>query len=127
MRGELPIGTPITTPRKHAHIESCRSEFPRMCGVISHAHCGLLGMRREEIMTMMNRRCERARILALVTASALLGLATISPAAADGVRWRTVVGIVQAGNTVGNIAGGGQPWTTHGGHASVDLSANHVE
>jgi hypothetical protein len=84
-------------------------------------------MRREELMTTMNRRCERARILALVTASALLGFATVSPAAADGVHWRTVVGIVQAGNTVGNIGGGGQPWTTLGGHASVDLSANHVE
>jgi hypothetical protein len=84
-------------------------------------------MRREEIMATMNRCCERARILVLVTASALVGVATVSQAAADGIRWRTVVGIVQAGNVVGNIGGGGQPWTTLGGHASVDLSASHVE
>src|SRR5690348_13647567 len=56
-----------------------------------------------------------------------MGIATVSPAAADGVRWRTVVGIVQAGNIVGGITGGGQPWTTLGGHASVDLSAGRVE
>jgi hypothetical protein len=78
-------------------------------------------------MTTMHRYCDRSRILTLVTASALLGVATVSPASADSVRWRTVVGIVQAGNTVGNIGGGGQPWTTVGGHASVDLSANRAE
>src|SRR5262245_19622875 len=77
-------------------------------------------------MTTM-RCCKQRKSLVLITASALLGIATTAPAAADGVRWRTVVGIVQAGNTVGNIGGGGQPWTTLGGHASVDLSANRVE
>jgi hypothetical protein len=78
-------------------------------------------------MATMNHCGTRARIPALVTASGLLGFATIAPAAADNVRWRTVVGIVQAGNNVGNIGGGGQPWTTLGGHASVDLSGNRVE
>jgi hypothetical protein len=82
---------------------------------------------QEDIMTTIRRCCERARILVLVSASALSGFATAAPAAADSVRWRTVVGIVQAGNTVGNIGGGGQPWTTVGGHASADLSANRVE
>ena|SRR5262245_1759972 len=77
-------------------------------------------------MTTM-RCCKQRKSLVLITASALLGIATTAPAAADGVRWRTVVGIVQAGNTVGNIGGGGQPWTTLGGHANVDLSANRVE
>lgn len=78
-------------------------------------------------MTTLNQACEQARRLALVTATALLGFAAASPAAADSVRWRTVVGIVQANNPVGNIGGGGQPWTTLGGHASVDLSASRVE
>src|SRR5262249_35830094 len=63
----------------------------------------------------------------LVVASALLAFASVSPAAAESVRWRTVVGIVQANNVVGNIGGGGQPWATLGGHASVDLSANRAE
>src|SRR5437016_14040727 len=73
-------------------------------------------------------RCDaRAKVLMAVTASALLISAITSPAAADDVRWGTVVGIVQAGNSVGNIAGGGQPWTTLGGHANVDLSAGRVE
>jgi hypothetical protein len=78
-------------------------------------------------MPTMNHCCARAGRLALAAASFLLGVASVSPAAADSVRWRAVVGIVQAGNTVGNIGGGGQPWTTLGGHASVDLSASRVE
>jgi hypothetical protein len=81
----------------------------------------------EENMAASYHRRERTRVPALVAASALLGVVAASPAAADGVRWRTVVGIVQANNVVGNIGGGGQPWTTLGGHASVDLSANRVE
>ncbi len=76
-------------------------------------------------MAASYHRCERTSVL--VVASALLAFASVSPAAADSVRWRTVVGIIQAGNTVGNIGGGGQPWSTLGGHASVDLSASRVE
>ena len=83
-------------------------------------------MLMEEIMAASYHRCERTRV-PVVVASALLAIASVSPAAADNVRWRTVVGIVQANNVVGGIGGGGQPWTTLGGHASVDLSANHVE
>ena len=43
------------------------------------------------------------------------------------VRWETIIGIIQAGNVVGDttappgIAGGGQPWSTLGGKAYVDL------
>jgi hypothetical protein len=67
-------------------------------------------------------RCARAKVLAGVAASAWLMLAIATPAAAESVRWRTVVGILQANNLVGNIAGGGQPWTTLGGHASGRVS-----
>ena len=84
-------------------------------------------MLMEEIMAALYHRCERIRVPVLAVASALLAFASVSPAAADNVRWRTVVGIVQANNVVGNIGGGGQPWTTLGGHASVNLSASHVE
>ena len=67
------------------------------------------------------------RALSTAAASAILLFALASPAAADGTRWRTIVGIEQAGNLVGTIAGGGQPWTTLGGEARVDLSGGHVE
>ena len=80
----------------------------------------------EEIMAASYHHRERTRV-PVVVASALLAFASVSPAAADNVRWRTVIGIAQAGNVVGGIPGGGQPWSTLGGHASVDLSANHVE
>lgn len=76
-------------------------------------------------MAASYHRCVRTSVR--VIAIALLACASIAPAAADSVRWRTVVGIVQAGNVVGGIGGGGQPWTTLGGHASVNFSANHVE
>ena len=54
-------------------------------------------------------------------------LSIASPAKADSIRWRTIVGIVQAGNTVGNITGGGQPWTTLGGRARVDLARSRLD
>ncbi len=59
-------------------------------------------------------------------AGALLMAATASPAAADTVRWRTIIGIEDAGNIVGNIGGGGQPWSTLGGRARVDLATGQV-
>jgi hypothetical protein len=78
-------------------------------------------------MMILHRSCARAKVFAGVAASAWLMLAIAKPAAAESVRWRTVIGILQAGNLVGNIAGGGQPWTTLGGHASADLSTGRVE
>lgn len=42
----------------------------------------------------------------------------------NSVRWQQIVGLAQAGNSVGGIAGGGQPWTTQGGQAYVDLVNN---
>ncbi len=62
------------------------------------------------------------------TAIAFLTLSIVSPAKADTVRWRTIIGIVQAGNVVGNnINGGGQPWTTLGGRARVDLGKGQLD
>jgi len=78
-------------------------------------------------MKIIDRFSAPVKALVTVTASALLLSAMVSAAAADNVRWRTVIGIQQAGNTVGNITGGGQPWTTLGGHARVDLAAGRVE
>lgn len=42
------------------------------------------------------------------------------------LKWQTVVGIIQAGNVVGGITGGGQPWSTLGGNAVVNLASGRV-
>lgn len=77
-------------------------------------------------MRFMERCCAPMRMQAAAACALLMALSA-SPAAAQSVQWKTVVGIVQAGNVVAGIPGGGQPWTTLGGHASVDLSASRIE
>jgi hypothetical protein len=79
------------------------------------------------MMTIICRCCVPATVLVAAIGSALLLSAIVSPAAADSVRWSTVVGIEDANNVVGNIAGGGQPWTTLGGFAGIDLASGHTE
>jgi hypothetical protein len=69
----------------------------------------------------------QTKVGSAVIAGALLMSAIAWPAAADTVRWRNIIGIVQAGNVVGNITGGGQPWSTLRGHAKVDLAAGRVD
>jgi hypothetical protein len=41
--------------------------------------------------------------------------------------WKTIIGIKQAGNAVDGIIGGGQPWSTLGGAASIDLRSGEIE
>jgi hypothetical protein len=65
-------------------------------------------------------------MLSLTMTAALLAVIG-SPAAAQNVKWRTVIGIIQAGNVVAGIPGGGQPWSTLGGQASVNLSTGRIE
>lgn len=47
------------------------------------------------------------------------------------VEWRQIIGIIQAGNTVGTgtgkVTGGGQPWHTIGGSAEVDLTTGELK
>jgi hypothetical protein len=81
----------------------------------------------EDTMKIMDRCCGRVKVFVAVAASALLMSAIASPASAQNVRWRTVIGVVQAGNVVGGITGGGQPWSTLGGNASVNLATARVE
>jgi hypothetical protein len=51
-----------------------------------------------------------------------------SPSQADSiVVWRTIKGIAQAGNVVGGITGGGQPWSTSEGEVLVELVSGFVE
>jgi hypothetical protein len=68
-----------------------------------------------------------ARVCVAATAGGFLTSIIASAAAADTVRWQTIIGIQQAGNIVGNITGGGQPWTTTNGRAKVDLSRGRVD
>src|SRR5258707_12358116 len=76
-------------------------------------------------MQNLDRLSARGKVSA-ATAAAFLMLSIASPAMADSVRWRTIVGIVQAGNTVGNITGGGQPWTAVGGRARVAFARSRL-
>ena len=59
---------------------------------------------------------------------AVLLTAIASPSKADNiVVWRTIKGVAQAGNMVGGIAGGGQPWSTREGEVLVELDSGSVE
>lgn len=48
----------------------------------------------------------------------------------DGVRWREIIGIIQAGNTVGSgtgtVTGGLLPWHTTRGRAAVNLATGDL-
>ena len=77
-------------------------------------------------MTNIDRLSARGKVLA-AAAIAFLTLSIASPAKADSIRWRTIVGIIQAGNPVAGIPGGGQPWTTLGGRARVDLAKGQLD
>ena len=52
-------------------------------------------------------------------------------AQAQEVSWEQIIGIIQAGNLVGSgtgqVTGGGQPWSTTGGEAEVDLATGDVQ
>jgi len=66
----------------------------------------------------------------LLSSVAIAVAATSLPALADRdntVRWETIIGIIQAGNVVAGVAGGGQPWSTLGGNASVNLDNGKVD
>jgi hypothetical protein len=63
----------------------------------------------------------------------LLGL-HVTPSQADDkmrVEWQTLIGIIQASNLVGSgtgqVTGGGQPWSTTGGYARVDLDEGEIQ
>jgi len=70
------------------------------------------------------------RIFSLASVSLAMALGWSGVARADGdaeLRWKEIIGIIQAGNVVAGIAGGGQPWSTLGGHASVDLRSGRIK
>jgi len=69
------------------------------------------------------------RFNSLLIALAALPLMPAASFARDDTtpEWKTIIGIEQAGNVVDGITGGGQPWSTLGGEASVDLRSGEVE
>jgi hypothetical protein len=70
----------------------------------------------------------KARLCATVVAAlTLTGLSTAALADSGTESWKRIIGIIQAGNMVFDIAGGGLPWSTLGGEALVNLSTGHVE
>ena len=67
------------------------------------------------------------KILGTAALGAVLLTAIASPSQADNiVVWRTINGIAQAGNVVGGITGGGQPWSTREGEVLVQLDSGSV-
>lgn len=58
--------------------------------------------------------------------SVILPLLASASLAGESVRWKTVIGIIQAGNVVAGVPGGGQPWATLGGDARVDLERGRI-
>lgn len=73
-----------------------------------------------------------ALLLTMLTSA---GWADSSSSSSNRVSWKTIIGTffipatppaTGSGNTVGGIIGGGEPWSTLGGHADVDLSTGAV-
>jgi hypothetical protein len=64
-----------------------------------------------------------------IVSASLLGAPAFADTG-DTIVWQSVVGIVQANNVVGTgsgaVTGGGQPWTTLGGRAFVDLATGQA-
>jgi hypothetical protein len=73
---------------------------------------------------------QRFRIRTLVASLAVVAAGASWPAFADRdntVRWQTLIGILQANNVAAGVSGGGQPWSTLGGNANVNLVTGHVD
>ena len=71
----------------------------------------------------------RALIVAVNLALAAI-FATAALAADPHIRWADIIGIIQAGNPVGSgagqVTGGGQPWSTTKGSATVNLNNGDI-
>ncbi len=67
------------------------------------------------------------RWLSRLVAAAFAVLAVGHARADDAtLKWQTIIGLIQAGNVVAGIPGGGQPWSTLGGNATVNLGTGNV-
>jgi hypothetical protein len=66
------------------------------------------------------------RAVILVFVLALTAMHSVALAADQHVRWEDIIGIIQANNVVAGVTGGGQPWSTQRGSASVNLARGDV-
>jgi len=66
------------------------------------------------------------RAVILVFVLALTAIHSVALAADQHVRWEDIIGIIQANNVVAGVTGGGQPWSTQRGSASVNLARGDV-
>lgn len=66
------------------------------------------------------------RAVILVVVLALTVMRSSALAADSHVRWEDIIGIIQAGNVVAGVTGGGQPWSTERGSASVNLARGEI-
>jgi len=66
-------------------------------------------------------------VVALAALAMSISTAALADNDSNNVSWKRVIGIIQAGNVVGNITGGGQPWSILGGEANVNLRSGRVE
>jgi hypothetical protein len=69
----------------------------------------------------------KALYAAAVGALLTTGFASAGLADNDSTSWKRIIGIIQAANPVFDITGGGQPWSTLGGEALVNLRTGPVE
>src|SRR5246127_2307490 len=64
------------------------------------------------------------KTLGIAALGAVFLAAFASPSHAQNiVVWRAIIGIEQAGNVVGGVTGGGQPWSAREGEALVELTS----
>lgn len=68
------------------------------------------------------------RLLLVTAMTASLMTALSAPgSASETTRWKTIIGIIQGGNVVDGITGGGAPWSALDGEARVDLASGEIE
>jgi hypothetical protein len=81
---------------------------------------------------MKSKSMHKKSTAAIAAAAGLLLFSLPHAAFADqAVQWRRIVGIIQAGDTVGTgtgkVTGGGQPWYAVSGSAVVDLTSGEIQ
>jgi len=90
-------------------------------------------MRQQAHTEASDQRLRQSSTIGMMTAAGilLLGCSYAAIAADQTVEWQRIVGIIQAGDTVGTgtgkVTGGGQPWFARGGSAAVDLTSGQMQ
>ena len=75
---------------------------------------------------MTRNRCLRSLAIGLSLIPLSIAVSAGTANADETIRWKTIIGIIQAGNVVAGIGGGGQPWSTLGGEASLNVTTGKL-